>query len=95
VCTGAVATVQSKSGGFVELTANADLSGATCTCAGSAASVKLTANVDICGAGVTSTASGTNAITGATVTLNWRRAMHGLRSASVSQGGRGSVSSAS
>jgi hypothetical protein len=32
--------------------------------------VKLTANVDINGAAVSSTASGVNAITGATVTLN-------------------------
>ena len=68
--TGAVATVCSTSGGFVELTANADLSGATCTCAGSGASVTLTANADIAGAAINSTASGVNAISGATVTLN-------------------------
>jgi hypothetical protein len=65
-----VAKVASTGGGFVELTANADLKGATCTCAGSGASVKLTANADIAGAAINSTASGVNAITGATVTLN-------------------------
>ncbi len=68
--TGATTTAQSKSGGFVKLTADAELSGATCTCAGAGASVKLTANAEIAGADVSSSAGGTNAITGGTVTLN-------------------------